>query len=172
MKKILIALIISLTFSSNIYADDNNTMSMTDTDGNTYTVRGTDNGLSIDEFQGKVIFLEFFGTRCPACLKGIPHLINLQNKFKDQLVIVSFEVQRHNNATVKAFAQERGINYITIANENAGDVVNYIARRAQWKGAIPFMVALDTKSEVQFVQVGMLPEDSLEQLVKDLSETK
>jgi len=163
-------MLLSLTFSSSIYAEDNNTMSMTDTDGNTYTVRGTNNGLSIDELEGKVIILEFFGTRCPACIKGVPHLINLQNKFKDKLAIVSFEVQRHDDATVKAFAKEKGINYITIANENAGEVVSYVANRAQWKGAIPFMVALDTKHEVQFVQVGMLPEDSLEQLVKDLSE--
>ena len=64
------------------------------------------------------------------------------------------------------------MNYITVAEEKASDLVNYIAQRAQWKGSIPFMVALDTKGDVQFVQAGMIPEESLEELITELSATK
>jgi predicted transcriptional regulator len=64
------------------------------------------------------------------------------------------------------------MNYITVAEEKAPDLVNYIAQRAQWKGSIPFMVALDTKGDVQFVQAGMIPEESLEELISELSTAK
>ena len=63
------------------------------------------------------------------------------------------------------------MNYIVVAEEKASELVNYIQQRAQWKGSIPFLVALDTKGDVQFVQAGMLPEESLEELISQLSKT-
>jgi thiol-disulfide isomerase/thioredoxin len=147
-------------------------MTMTDVTGKTYNVTGTEQGLKIQGLEGKVVFLEFFGHQCPPCLASIPHLINLQNKYKDKLAIVSIEVQGYNNAQTTAFVKEKGMNYIVVSEEKAPQLVNYIQQRAQWKGSIPFLVALDTKGDVQFVQAGMLPEESLEELISQLSKTK
>jgi len=147
-------------------------MSMTDTNGKTYKVEGTEQGLKIEGLEGKVIFLEFFGHKCPPCLASIPHLIHLQKKYKDTLAVVSIEVQGYSAAQTAAFAKEKGINYIVISEETASDLVNYIQQRAQWRGSIPFLVAMDTKGNVQFVQAGMLPESSLEELIGQLSNTK
>ncbi|MCF6243453.1 MAG: TlpA family protein disulfide reductase [Sulfurovum sp.] len=145
-------------------------MSMTDINGKTYNVEGTEQGLNIQGLKGKVVFLEFFGHKCPPCLASIPHLIKLQEKHKDKLAIVSIEVQGYNSEQTKKFVKEKNINYIVLSEEKASDVVRYIQQRAQWKGSIPFLVALDTKGDVQFVQAGMLPEASLEDLIQQLSE--
>jgi predicted transcriptional regulator len=64
------------------------------------------------------------------------------------------------------------MNYIVVSEEKASELVSYIQQRAQWKGSIPFLVALDTKGNVQFVQAGMLPEESLEELISQLSNIK
>ena len=144
-------------------------MTMTDITGKTYEVTGTQQGLNIKGLEGKVIFLEFFGHNCPPCLASIPHLINLQKKYPNKLAVVSIEVQGYNNATLKAFAKAKGMNYIVVAEEKAPELVNYIQQRAQWRGSIPFLVAMDTKGDVQFVQAGMLPESSLEELISKLS---
>ena len=144
-------------------------MSMTDVKGKTYNVAGTEQGLVIEGLEGKVVFLEFFGHKCPPCLASIPHLIDLQNKYKDTLAIVAIEVQGYNHEQVKKFAKEKKMNYIAVSEEKASELVNYIQQRAQWRGSIPFLVALDTKGDVQFVQAGMLPESSLEELISQLS---
>lgn len=144
-------------------------MTMTDIEGKTYNVTGTEQGLIIEGLEGKVVFLEFFGHKCPPCLASIPHLIDLQKKHGEKLAIVSIEVQGFNNEEVKAFAKEHKINYIAVSEEKASELVYYIQQRAQWRGSIPFMVALDTKGDVQFVQAGMLPEESLEELFSQLS---
>lgn len=144
-------------------------MTMTDINGLSYDVTGTDQGLQIKGLEGKIVFLEFFGHKCPPCLASIPHLISLQNKYKDKLAIVAIEVQGMNTAEVTTFVKEKGINYIAVSEEKAGELVDYISQRAQWNGSIPFLVALDTKGDVQFVQVGMLPESSLEELIAQLS---
>ena len=147
-------------------------MSMTDITGKTYKVTGTEQGLDIQGLEGKVIFLEFFGHNCPPCLASIPHLIDLQKKYPNKLAVVSIEVQGYNNETLKSFAKEKGMNYIVVAEEKAPQLVSYIQQRAQWRGSIPFLVALDTKGNVQFVQAGMLPEASLEELITKLSTAK
>ena len=167
----LLATLLIFSLTSFVQAEDKPLaqMSMTDVTGKTYTVTGTEQGLNIQGLEGKVVFLEFFGHNCPPCLASIPHLINLQNKYKDKLAVVSIEVQGYNNAQTTAFVKEKGMNYIVVAEEKAPQLVNYIQQRAQWRGSIPFLVALDTKGDVQFVQAGMLPEASLEELISKLS---
>jgi len=173
MRKLLATLLI-FSLTSFVQAEEKSLaqMTMTDVTGKTYTVIGTEQGLKIQGLEGKVVFLEFFGHNCPPCLASIPHLINLQNKYKDKLAVVSIEVQGYSNAQVTSFVKEKGMNYIVVAEEKAPQLVNYIQQRAQWKGSIPFLVALDTKGDVQFVQAGMLPEESLEELISQLSKTK
>lgn len=144
-------------------------MTITDIKGKTYNVTGTEQGLTIEGLEGKVVFLEFFGHKCPPCIASIPHMNHLQKKYQDKLAVIAIEVQGYNNEEVKKFAQEHKINYIAISEEKASDFVYYIQQRAQWRGSIPFMVALDTKGDVQFVQAGMLSEPELEQLYTELS---
>lgn len=173
MKKLLITALLLTSFFSMTHAAEGQTvlaeMSMKDITGKTYKVTGTQNGLNIEGLEGKVVFLEFFGHKCPPCLASIPHLIELQKKHQDKLAIVSIEVQGYSDEQVKEFAKEKGMNYIVVAEEKAPELVNYISQRAQWRGSIPFMVALDTKGDVQFVQAGMIPEASLEDLISQLS---
>jgi thiol-disulfide isomerase/thioredoxin len=144
-------------------------MTVTDINGKSYQITGTNEGLNIKGLEGKIIFLEFFGHKCPPCLASIPHLIHLQEKHKDKLSIIAMEVQGLTNTQLIAFAKKKGMNYTVISEEKSGNFVNYIAQRAEWRGGIPFMVAMDTEGNVQFVQAGMLPEAALEELVKQLS---
>ncbi len=44
-----------------------------------------------EPYQGKIVFIEFWGTWCAPCLLSIPHHEKLQEKYKDQLRIISFE---------------------------------------------------------------------------------
>lgn len=167
MKKFTFTLLLASLLSFTYAADD--IITVTTVKDKTLNIIGTDVGLSIKEHAGKVVFLEFFGHRCPPCIKSIPHYIKLQEKFKDKLAIVAVEVQGLNNAQLKKFVEEKGINYPTVSQEKAGSLVPYISKRAQWEGAIPFLIVLDPKGEVQLVQAGMLPETTLEKLILKLS---
>jgi len=141
---------------------------MTTTDGKALHMTGTPTGLIFDEYKGKVVFLEFFGHRCPPCLKSIPHYKKLQEKYKDDLAIIAVEVQGLDDNGLKTFTKENNINYVTISQEKAGRLVSYISQRAQWQGSIPFLVILDKKGDVQLMQAGMLPEKALESTIEQL----
>ena len=172
MKKLLLSAVLLLALFTSTHAANDMKMSMTDVNGKTYQVTGTEQGLKIKGLEGKIVFLEFFGHKCPPCLASIPHLIKLQKKYKNKLAIVAVEVQGYNNSQLQKFAKKKGMNYIVVADEKANGIVDYISTRAQWQGSIPFLVAMDKKGDVQFVQAGMLPESSLEELITQLDTVK
>jgi len=133
---------------------------------------GLDNGLEVKEYKGKVVFIEFWGTHCPPCLISIPHYIDLQAKYKDKLAMIAIEVQATPEAMLKQFAQSKGINYDVIAHENAQAFVSYVGRRAGWQGSIPFLMILDPQGNFVTAQVGMVPPEALEELIKRLDSAK
>jgi thiol-disulfide isomerase/thioredoxin len=146
-----------------------NIFNIKDINGNTYTVEALPNGLQIKEIKDKVIFLEFFGHRCPPCNKSIPKYVKLQEKYKDKLAIVAIEVQGLSTAQTAAFAKQKGINYITVSQMDAGMLTEHIAARASWSGAIPFLIIIDQKGEVQTMQAGLIPEDALANVIETLT---
>lgn len=71
--------------------------------------------VSLSEFQGKVVIVDFWATWCPPCRKGVPDLIQLQNEY-DQVVVIgiSLDAVSRGGATandVVPFMKEYGINY-------------------------------------------------------------
>lgn len=167
--------VISMLFALNSFALEakttmsENIFTIKDVEGKSYTVEALPNGLQFKELQNKVVFLEFFGHRCPPCNKSIPKYIALQKKYKDQLAIVAIEVQGLTTAQTQTFVKEKGINYITISQADAGMLTEHIAARASWSGAIPFLIILNHKGEVQTMQAGLIPEDALANVIETLT---
>lgn len=124
-------------------------------------------GLIFKELENKAVFLLFFGHRCPPCLREIPALIEL-NKEHDDLEIVAIEVQGLDSNQLQKFKDSKGINYHLLAGDNNMDFVGYIQQKANWSGAIPFLVGFDTKGAVGIVHAGGVSKAALEGAYQDL----
>jgi thiol-disulfide isomerase/thioredoxin len=62
------------------------------------------------ELAGKPAIIEFWATWCPPCRKSIPHLNELNKKYKDKgLVIVG--ISNESSATIEKFTKSNPINY-------------------------------------------------------------
>jgi thiol-disulfide isomerase/thioredoxin len=166
MRRIVLTLIALFALNISLYADN---MEMTDTDGKIYKVVGEKSKLKIEGMEGKVVFLELFGLQCPACRQAMPHLINLQEKYKDKLQVMAIEVQKNDAKAINAFKQKNAINYTTLSNFDVGFVVQYIMSKSGWKGEIPFTVIIDADGQVQFTEVGIIPEKKLEEYMERFS---
>src|SRR5260370_11041587 len=75
---------------------------LTSLDGKPLTLAGS---------KGKVILLNFWATWCGPCRAEIPDLVELQNKYKDRLHILGLVVNDDDQAAIKKFVAESGINY-------------------------------------------------------------
>jgi len=143
-------------------------------DGKLLHVDEVDEGIVFQEHKNKVVFLLFFGYRCPPCLAEIPILKNITNEKHDDLEIIAIQVQPLSTERLKEFQTRKGINYtlLSAAEQKVSEFVSYVGQRAQWGGSIPLLIALDPSGEVKVVQVGGLKERVFNAVYKKLSHKK
>jgi len=100
---------------------ESKTFNLETSDGKTMEVKTTLTGLDFKDYKGqKVVLVDIFATWCPPCIKGIPDMNALQEKYGDDFEIVSilFEEDK-TKEEIDAFVKKHGINYpVTVGAEN------------------------------------------------------
>jgi cytochrome c biogenesis protein CcmG/thiol:disulfide interchange protein DsbE len=78
--------------------------------------------VSLSDFRGKVVVLDFWATWCPPCVKEIPHFIELYEQYKDKgFAMVGISVDREGVSVVKSFAGKHRINYPILMTDGQVD---------------------------------------------------
>jgi thiol-disulfide isomerase/thioredoxin len=136
---------------------------LTDTTGKKIKVTTLENGFTFEGYENKVVILNFFATWCPPCKAEIPHLNNLQEKYKDDLVIISVLLEENkSNEDVINFINKNGIEFI-ITNSDE----NYkLAEEVGGVKSIPLMFIYDRKGMYSQHYVGAVPEEMIETDIK------
>jgi thiol-disulfide isomerase/thioredoxin len=114
-------------------------------------------------YEGKVVLLNFFGTWCPPCKAEIPHLVALNEKYKDKFAVIAVVVEQNKpNEQMKQFIAEHHINY-PITNS---DVNFELANAVGGVSSIPAMFLFDKSGKVVQHYVGAVPIEMLESDIK------
>ena len=71
----------------------------------------TNKKVSLKDYNGKIIILDFWATWCPPCRAEIPHFVDIQNKYKDSVQIIGISLETNRQDRVREFADQYGINY-------------------------------------------------------------
>ncbi len=77
--------------------------------------------VSLASFKGKVILLNFWATWCGPCKAEIPGFVELQEQYKNDLVIVGYSVD-DTAEKARAFAKEWKMNYPILLGEGREEV--------------------------------------------------
>lgn len=126
-------------------------------------------GKAVDIKDGKNIYVvEFWATWCPPCRTSIPHLTELQKKFKDKGVVI-VGISDETADKVKPFVEKMAdtMDYVVALDDERKSNEGYM--KAYGQGGIPtaFIVGKDGK----VLWVGH-PMDGLDQAVQQVAEGK
>jgi thiol-disulfide isomerase/thioredoxin len=75
--------------------------------------------VSLAKLSKNIVVVEFWATWCPPCRKSIPHLIELNEKYKDKGVTI-IGLSDEPMAKVKPFATDMKMSYIVGAGSKTG----------------------------------------------------
>jgi thiol-disulfide isomerase/thioredoxin len=76
---------------------------------------------SLSEFRGKIVFINFWTTWCPACVVEMPAMEKLHQKFKDKdFALVAVNLQE-SGATVLKFFEEHKLSFTSLM-DTSGEV--------------------------------------------------
>lgn len=116
--------------------------------------------VSLEEEKGKrIVVVEFWATWCPPCRESIPHMTELQKKYKDQIVFVG--ISDEEKTLVAPFVEKMGdkMDYSVAVDNNQKTTQAYMG--AYGAQGIPSAFVVNKESKVVYQGHPMDPEFEL-----------
>ena len=121
--------------------------------------------VALADFKGKPLVLNFWATWCSPCLKEIPDLVEIQNKFGPRGVILAgLAVEEASH--VPEFTKAHNINYLVLTGRDKGIwLLQTLGNKA---AGLPFTVVVDGQGKIVFTKRGAVTRERLEQVLEPL----
>jgi peroxiredoxin len=79
-----------------------------------FTVQDTERKVTLSQYRGQIVVLNFWATWCPPCVAETPALITMSGRMKDKgVVVVGVSIDEDDGAYHK-FIREHGVNFLTV----------------------------------------------------------
>jgi cytochrome c biogenesis protein CcmG, thiol:disulfide interchange protein DsbE len=79
-----------------------------------FTVSDSDHSVSLNQYRGQVVLVNFWATWCPPCVEELPSLMTLQERMKGRgLVVVGVSIDVDGDAYHR-FLKLHNINFVTV----------------------------------------------------------
>jgi cytochrome c biogenesis protein CcmG, thiol:disulfide interchange protein DsbE len=79
-----------------------------------FTVQDSDHQVSLNQFRGQVVVLNFWATWCPPCNQELPSIIDMQNRLRGRGVVVLGVSIDVDGDAYHRFLKERNVNFVTV----------------------------------------------------------
>jgi len=119
---------------------------------------------NIREWDGKLIFLNFWATWCPPCKREIPAFIELQQQFGDrgvQFIGIAIDDEQ----AVREFVEQTGMNYPSLLTQAEG--AGLARRYGNAAGVLPYTVIINRKGEISNTIMGELSKIRAKEIMEE-----
>lgn len=118
--------------------------------------------VSLSDYKGKVILLNFWATWCMPCRQEIPSLIKLQEKYQGDIVVLGISMDANGPEVVPDFVHQFDINYPVLYGDGR------VANRFGGVTGIPTTFVIDRNFLVKRRYIGFRPHYVFENDIKEL----
>lgn len=132
-----------------------NNISDPQADFNMNLINSKGEAVSMEEFRGKVIFLNIWATWCPPCIAEMPGINNLYNEIKDEDVVFLMLSMDENFEKAKRFKEKKDFDF-EVYQAVGGIPQMYHSQ------SIPTTYFINGKGELALTHTGMADYDTAE----------
>jgi peroxiredoxin len=119
-----------------------------------------DEDVTLSDFKGKKVLLNFWATWCPYCVKEMPDLNKLYNENKEDLVVIGIDVGE-DIKTVNKFLKENNVDYPIVFDVNGRAALKYNAHIS-----LPISYIIDEEGIVKGSQLGMMNYEQMKSFIE------
>lgn len=118
--------------------------------------------ISLENFRGKIVLLDFFATWCGPCRIEMQYLKKIYSEYKEKnFIIISIDLYE-DLEKVREFVNENGIEWIVTIDKDGQTIKEYNIQ------AIPTLVLINSKGIVADVYIGVTNENILKEKIEEL----
>lgn len=122
-----------------------------------------DEEISLEDFEGKVLVLDFWSTWCVPCVKQLPGMIEAVASFpKDKVAFLGIN-EGESHGRVKQFLDTRGLDFSVVFDPNL------TIGRAYQADSLPYTVVIDSGGIITHVEMGA-EDDTRDRIIKAINE--
>lgn len=82
-----------------------------------FSVQDSDHTVTLNQFRGQVVVLNFWATWCPPCIEETPSMVNMQTHLKNKGVVVVAVSVDADDAAYHRFLKSYNVNMVTVRDE-------------------------------------------------------
>lgn len=119
--------------------------------------------LTLSDYKGKLVMLNFWASWCPPCREEMPTFIKIQQQFGgDKFTILGVSIE--DKEGVERYANELQINYpVTYGADEASKVATAYGDP---DGALPYSVLISPDQQVLDIYTGVIKEEQFREILK------
>ncbi len=114
------------------------------------------NTVTLSDFQGKTVFVNFWATWCPPCRAEMPEMEAVYQEYKDKdVVVIGVDIQEPEDV-VRQFVEQGGYSWTFVLDTSGEVAANYRIT------AIPTSFFIDREGIIQVVNIGAMTKRAME----------
>ena len=124
--------------------------------------------ISLSDYRGKLVIVDFWGTWCGPCRMTVPHLARLSREYQDQLEVIGIAYEKtlpgREKAKVREFVRQNAVPYTCAIGDDA------TKRKVPDFNSFPTLLFLDADGQVKLKLLGYHGYEQLDAVVNLLLE--
>jgi thiol-disulfide isomerase/thioredoxin len=117
--------------------------------------------LTLSDYKGKWVVINFWATWCPPCLKEIPDLVSLYESRKKDVMVIGVAMDYRNPKTVLKFVDSMSISYPIVFGDKK------IASQIGPVSMLPTTYLFDPAGKPAAYKVGIISREDLEGFMRE-----